>query len=193
MGQEGRSTFASFWSSLPGVFTGLAALITAGGGLYALTREQAEALPVRTEAADKAEPTANAAAPAALPDTGSETANAAAEAVPAEQASSPAPVADPPATAGLTPAGCITGYVWREARVGDYVCVAPETRGDTMAENHTADSRRSPDGGAYGADTCSEGFVWREAFEGDTVCVDPASRERAHRDNEAAPEHRAGS
>jgi hypothetical protein len=81
---------------------------------------------------------------------------------------------------------CITGYVWREARTGDKVCVAPNIRSQTAAENQSAASRRSPTGGAYGANTCKQGYVWREAYQGDVVCVSPASRKQAAEDNARA-------
>ena len=78
---------------------------------------------------------------------------------------------------------CITGYVWRGAVPADRVCVAPQVRTDTGAENALANARREPGGGPYGPDTCRQGYVWREAFAGDRVCVPPASRSRAAADN----------
>jgi len=81
---------------------------------------------------------------------------------------------------------CLQGFVWREARPSDHVCVTPAVRTDTHNENLLADSRRSPNGGPFGPDTCKQGFVWREAFSGDHVCVPPASRTRAANDNAAA-------
>ncbi len=81
---------------------------------------------------------------------------------------------------------CLQGYVWREARPGDVVCVTPQVRQDTRNENSAAASRRNPSGGPYGPDTCRQGFVWREAYAGDHVCVPVASRTRAAQDNAAA-------
>lgn len=81
------------------------------------------------------------------------------------------------------PATCIQGFVWREARGGDTVCVLPSTRQQTQNDNALAASRRSPNGGAYGSDTCRQGYVWREAFSGDTVCVPPATRQQTAFDN----------
>ncbi len=81
---------------------------------------------------------------------------------------------------------CLTGFVWRDARPGDKVCVTPDVRTRTAAENQAAASTRSPNGGAYGVNTCKPGFVWREAFEGDAVCVVPASRQQAANDNAQA-------
>lgn len=80
---------------------------------------------------------------------------------------------------------CQSGYVWREARRDDHVCVAPEVRQRTAEENATADARRDPNG-AYGRDTCLTGYVWREAVQGDHVCVIPRSRDQAANDNRNA-------
>ncbi len=88
------------------------------------------------------------------------------------------------------PDTCKQGFVWREARTSDHVCVTPTTRTATAEENRLASSRRQPGGGAYGPNTCRQGFVWREAYSGDVVCVTPASRSRAHADNAAAPTRR---
>src|ERR1700754_4535564 len=84
------------------------------------------------------------------------------------------------------PDTCQPGYVWREARPGDHVCVTPKTRQTTRNENAQGAGRREPGGGAYGADTCKPGFVWREAFEGDLVCVTPDRRDQAKADNARA-------
>src|SRR5262249_2014866 len=69
------------------------------------------------------------------------------------------------------PDTCKNGFVWREARPGDNVCVTPQTRSQTAADNRMAAFRRSPNGGPYGPSTCKQGYVWREAFPGDLVCV----------------------
>ena len=81
---------------------------------------------------------------------------------------------------------CVSGYVWREARPGDKVCVTPQIRTQTAGENRAAGTNRQPGGGAYGPNTCKQGFVWREAYAGDAVCVVPASRTQAARDNAMA-------
>jgi hypothetical protein len=83
---------------------------------------------------------------------------------------------------------CIQGYVWREARPSDHVCVTGAERADTAAENALAASRVQPGGGPFGPDTCRQGFVWREAFSGDHVCVTGASRDRARNSNAANAE-----
>lgn len=40
------------------------------------------------------------------------------------------------------PDTCVQGYVWREAVPDDHVCVTPETRDRTRADNAAASSRR---------------------------------------------------
>jgi hypothetical protein len=82
------------------------------------------------------------------------------------------------------PLTCKSGYVWRDARDGDGVCVTPDERDRAHADNAMADSRRDPKG-AYGPNSCISGFVWREAFEGDYVCVTPDQRDRVKEDNAA--------
>ena len=77
---------------------------------------------------------------------------------------------------------CVSGYVWREARQNDHVCVTEETRQRTAVENSTAASRRDPNGPG----TCLYGYVWREAVQGDRVCVIPESRMQADADNRRA-------
>ncbi len=88
------------------------------------------------------------------------------------------------------PDTCKHGFVWRDARPDDHVCVTPQTRDETAQENAEAAARRDPNGGAYGPDTCRQGFVWRDAFPGDNVCVTPESRTRAAADNAAAASRR---
>jgi hypothetical protein len=81
---------------------------------------------------------------------------------------------------------CLPGFVWREASSADHVCVTPQTRAETRADNAAALSRINPNGGQFGRFTCLQGFVWREAFNGDTVCVTPATRAQAASDNSQA-------
>ncbi len=78
---------------------------------------------------------------------------------------------------------CRTGFVWREARENDYVCVTPESRTLVRQENANAASRVNPNG-AYGPNTCIAGFVWREAFDGDVVCVTPERRANVQQEND---------
>jgi hypothetical protein len=89
------------------------------------------------------------------------------------------------------PSVCKPGFVWREARAEDLVCVTPESRQRTATENATAASRVDPNGD-YGPATCIYGFVWREAFDGDTVCVTPETRELVRAENDAAASRRVG-
>jgi len=88
------------------------------------------------------------------------------------------------------PDTCIDSYVWREAFPGDHVCVTPDIREHAATDNQLADSRREPQGGAYGPDTCRPGFVWREAGPEDRVCVTPEARSQTALDNGLATERR---
>lgn len=90
-----------------------------------------------------------------------------------------------------TSTACKPGFVWREARPTDLVCVTPEARTRTAQENAEASSHVDP-AGAYGPNTCVSGYVWREAFEGDAVCVTPAIRDVVRKENAEAASHRAG-
>ena len=83
---------------------------------------------------------------------------------------------------------CVQGYVWREARPGDLVCVLGSTRSQAAADNAAAASRWV--NGPYGPHTCIQGYVWREAFAGDDVCVTPANRSLAAADNAQAAARR---
>jgi hypothetical protein len=104
----------------------------------------------------------------------------------APAAVAPAPEASPrPATEDCKP-----GFVWREARASDLVCVTPSTRARTAEENLAADAHRVP-GGPYHPNTCETGYVWREAFEGDVVCVIPESRAEALADNSQSVNRKA--
>ncbi|TMR20564.1 hypothetical protein ETD86_18655 [Nonomuraea turkmeniaca] len=98
-------------------------------------------------------------------------------------------VAATPATAAGAPDTCVTGYVWREARPSDHVCVTPAVREQTRRDNRVKASRWVP--GPSGPHTCVQGYVWREAFPGDHVCVTPAVRAQARADNAAAASRRA--
>jgi MmpS family membrane protein len=83
------------------------------------------------------------------------------------------------------PDTCIQGYVWRNARDGDTVCVTPAVRDRTAAENANPNANKDPNG-ANGPQSCKQGFVWREAFDGDTICVTPDERAQTKADNAAA-------
>ena len=75
------------------------------------------------------------------------------------------------------PDTCISGFVWREARGGDTVCVAPEIRDAVAQQNANPSAHKDPTAGS-GPQSCSQGYVWREAFDGDTICVTPAFRQQ---------------
>ncbi|HYZ68289.1 MAG TPA: hypothetical protein VE666_10900 [Mycobacterium sp.] len=96
----------------------------------------------------------------------------------------PAPALADPLPYG--PDTCMQGFVWRNARSGDTVCVTPDIRDATAQQYAAAGQNVEPNGGAYGPNTCKQGFVWREAYGGDVVCVAPAVRQQAANDNAAA-------
>jgi len=76
---------------------------------------------------------------------------------------------------------CVSGYVWREACPGDFVCVSPAVREESKRENQAGPGR------ILGNGLCVQGYVWREACgSSDHVCVPPASRTRANADNAEA-------
>jgi hypothetical protein len=85
---------------------------------------------------------------------------------------------------------CASGYVWREARPSDHVCVTPESRSLVAKENSRASQRWTT--GSYGPHTCVQGYVWREAFKGDDVCVTPERRDQVREENRKASSRRAG-
>ncbi|MFI6319236.1 hypothetical protein ACIBG8_17030 [Nonomuraea sp. NPDC050556] len=83
------------------------------------------------------------------------------------------------------PETCRQGYVWREARASDLVCVEPGVRSQVAADNAAKYGRWTS--GAYGPHTCVVPYVWREAFNGDDVCVLGKERDQAYRDNRDGP------
>jgi hypothetical protein len=111
---------------------------------------------------------------------------------PTEAPPTSAPPTEPPPTAPpVDPNTCISGYVWREAFVGDVVCVTPDERQRVFDDNAAAASRVDP-GGAYGVNSCVSGYIWRVARESDLVCVLPEEHDRVVADNAAAPSRRVG-
>jgi hypothetical protein len=101
-------------------------------------------------------------------------------------------VAASPASADPPPPGsgnCITGYVLRDARPGDDVCVTPTTQAQVAQENADPNANKDPNG-AYGPQSCAQGWVWRQAFDGDTICVTPDIRTQTLADNAAAQSRR---
>ena len=83
---------------------------------------------------------------------------------------------------------CASGYVWREARSTDHVCVTPESR--TLVKQENGGARERWTAGAYGPHTCKQGYVWREAFKGDDVCVTPERRDQVREENRVAKSRR---
>jgi hypothetical protein len=94
------------------------------------------------------------------------------------------PLSTAPAPAPKPKDTCIQGYVWRETRPSDHVCVRPKVRDEVAQQNRTRAKRWTS--GAYGPQTCIQGYVWREAYSGDKVCVTPEFREDTKKDNQAA-------
>jgi hypothetical protein len=88
------------------------------------------------------------------------------------------------------PDTCINGFVWRNARNGDAVCVTPATRDLVAQENADPSAHKDPNG-AYGPQSCAQGYVWRQAFDGDTICVTPDIRSATLADNAAAASRKA--
>ena len=157
MAENGRS---GFWSSLPGVLTGIAAMMTASVAMFAVLRGPTEDKPRSV--------TSGLTAPDPAP-------------------SSPA---DPsPRAAALTPGegspGCAPGLVWRDARPGDRICVTSRRQAAVAEENALALDRREPAGGTYGENTCKSGYVWRVAVATDLTCVPPESRDLVFGENRA--------
>jgi hypothetical protein len=94
-------------------------------------------------------------------------------------------VPGPAGTIGDSHAGCLRGYVWRQAYAGDYVCVTPATRSRAAADNAAA-ADRIASAAAHGAGTCRHGYVWRQVVPDDHVCVTAATRAEAAGDNAQA-------
>ncbi|KAF9992602.1 hypothetical protein BGZ79_002876 [Entomortierella chlamydospora] len=80
---------------------------------------------------------------------------------------------------------CVQGFVWRQARPSDHVCVTAATRAQAQYDNAHSSERRQGSG-PYGPDTCKQGYVWRDAWAGDHVCVTPATRTQTASDNAVA-------
>lgn len=92
-------------------------------------------------------------------------------------------------TVATAAADCKSGYVWRDAKDGDAVCVTPADRAEAKQQNANAANNVQRGGGAYGPNTCRQGYVWREAFGGDVVCVTPYERQKAADQNAQSASH----
>jgi hypothetical protein len=99
------------------------------------------------------------------------------------------PIRKLPGPGSASGPACRPGFVWREARPGDLVCVPPASRERVRRENAGAAGRRDPFG-RYGRDSCIRGYVWREAFGGDRVCVTPEVRDLTQDENALAASRR---
>ena len=77
--------------------------------------------------------------------------------------------------------GCKSGYVWRDAKNGDGVCVTPDERAEAKKQNAAAAFTGKKGRG------CRDGYVWRDAWNGDGVCVTPHERTKAKQQNALGP------
>ena len=108
--------------------------------------------------------------------------------------SEPATAPVPTGLSTTTRTPCQVGFVPRQGKPSDLVCVGAASAAQAVYDNNPdVQSQRHPDppGGAYGPDTCSQGFVWRDAFAEDHVCVEVATRTRSAQENAAAASHTA--
>lgn len=105
-------------------------------------------------------------------------------------------------------ARCIDGYVWRNLRPDDLVCVTPAVRTQARLDNSSAAERAVPIDPrvivmrsvclpgvvcrrpASRPQPCLSGYVWREAIADDFVCVTPSTRAQARDDNANASRRR---
>ena len=76
---------------------------------------------------------------------------------------------------------CRSGFVWRDVKPGDNVCVTPAARDQVATDNYWAGANWV--NGAYGSQTCRSGLVWREAYAWDLVCVTPRIRDETAAQN----------
>jgi hypothetical protein len=83
------------------------------------------------------------------------------------------------------PETCVQGYVWREAFVGDTVCVPPGFRSQMFADNRDADLRHE-----RGSRNCISGYEWRQARPSDLVCVTPEIRSQVADQNRQPDAHK---
>ena len=93
------------------------------------------------------------------------------------------------AVTGTALADCKNGYVWRDAKDGDGVCVTPQDRAEAKAQNANAENNRKVGGGPSGPNSCRDGYVWREAFAGDVVCVTPFEHQKVSDQNAVGASH----
>ncbi|MEU6783877.1 fibronectin type III domain-containing protein [Nonomuraea angiospora] len=94
------------------------------------------------------------------------------------------------------PDTCAPPFVWREAFVGDHVCVEESRRRQVAADNAQAQARRAytctpPNCLFVAPDTCKVPYVWREARPSDHVCVTARERSQVAAENALANQRRA--
>ncbi|WP_265569896.1 hypothetical protein [Sphingomicrobium nitratireducens] len=104
---------------------------------------------------------------------------------------------------------CQSGFVWRQIKSDDLVCVTPEERAQVKVDKQLAGERTVPldkrvvqlssvcinpsacaSAPTMAPQPCLSGFVWREAIAEDFVCVPPARRDKVKADNRAAASRR---
>jgi hypothetical protein len=90
------------------------------------------------------------------------------------------------ASASAGPDYCLNGWVWRQARPSDHVCVRAAVRAQARADNAAARNRWIST--TRGPKSCIRGYVWRGAFAMDRVCVTPAVHAQTVADNAKAPD-----
>jgi hypothetical protein len=167
---------------LPMAAAVVAGLALAAAAVFGITRPPTEPIADRSNTAP---PTA---APAATPSPSAvltASPSLVVTASPTEPPTPPPTESPSPTPPPLPPDTCISGYVWREAYVGDHVCVTPDQRTQVAQDNAAASARIDPVG-AYGPYTCVSGYVWRVARPDDLVCVTPDERTLVAQDNDAA-------
>jgi len=98
----------------------------------------------------------------------------------------PVTPAPPPSQTSQKVSVCKSGFVWRDAKDGDGVCVTPQERAAAKRQNANAPNNTLPTG------NCKPGFVWRDAWNGDGVCVTPNERAAAKRQNARNEERSTG-
>jgi hypothetical protein len=170
-------------SGLPVALAAIAALVLGGLAVFAMLQSKSASL-VDVSASASPSVVASVTAPPSPSPSPSPT-----DSPSPSPSASPSPSPSP--SPSLDPNTCISGYVWREAYVGDVVCVTPDQRAVVAADNAAAASRVDP-GGAYGPNTCITGYVWRVARPEDLVCVTPDERTQVATDNDAAASRRVG-
>lgn len=85
---------------------------------------------------------------------------------------------------------CKSGFVWREAGRGDFVCVEPWAR-DRVRQENRDDALHGVRVRPGQPPQCRAGYVLRAAFAHDFVCVTPAAHAQAQDENALGPSRQA--